>query len=334
MEKTAHIEEASVIHSDGISTAGAGPILSVLMPTYRRPDVLQRVLQAYEQQTTSAFELVVVDDGSGDGTAALLRDFVLATALPVSVVLRRRNGGPAHARNSGLPYLRGELVAIVGDDIIPPPDFVASHLAWHRDHPSRDDALLGYVTWPDDPPPTVFMRWLEHAGNAYFFAYDRLGAGEPVGCEYFYTCNVSLKRALLATAGEFDTAFPFASHEDLEFGHRLGQAGMRLHFARDVMAYHAHMLSVAGIDRRIHLMGRSSSLYWQKVADPSGPVWRSLRRVCAAVGRLRATRCLHDKVLAGARDNRAQPLRWRLLLALSYWTGVGAAPPNPDEGEV
>jgi glycosyltransferase involved in cell wall biosynthesis len=324
------MDDVQVITSS--AAAAVPPVLSILIPAYERPDVLQQVLDAYErQETESAFELIVVDDGSRDETPDCLRTFVSRTALPATVVLRPINGGPARARNSGLPHLRGELVAIVGDDVMPPPGFVESHIQWHREHPEREAALLGLVTWPASPEPTTFMRWLEHEGSAYFFAYDRLGAGEPVGGAFFYTCNVSLKRDLLSAAGEFDTSFPFASHEDLELGHRLEKAGMTLYFEPDVRAVHAHMLSVEGIARRIYRMGQSAPLYWAKVEDSSGAVRRSLRCVCTAVGGTALARWLHARVLAGARDDRQQPWRWRLLLSLSYWTGM-ATP--AEEGTV
>ena len=78
-------------------------ILSVVIPTYRRWDRLQLTLAALEDQSMSKkdFEVIVSDDGSGDGTVEQLHAYAAKTSLNI-VVVTGPNGGPATARNRGI----------------------------------------------------------------------------------------------------------------------------------------------------------------------------------------------------------------------------------------
>ena len=114
----------SLLRSAAAETAGA--TLTVMLPTFNRVETLKEVLAALEGQDGGAgdFEVVVVDDGSTDGTADFLKDYAAGTSLNFTGGLMAENGGPAAARNAGLDLARGDVVIIIGDDIIPPPDFV------------------------------------------------------------------------------------------------------------------------------------------------------------------------------------------------------------------
>src|SRR5205823_12126363 len=99
----------------------------VVVPTYRRPDKARRLLHALEdQQLDEPFEVVLVDDGSGDATAAELERLAGASPLAVTLVRLDRNSGPAAARNPGLKAVRGARVAFVDDDCVPQPGWLAA----------------------------------------------------------------------------------------------------------------------------------------------------------------------------------------------------------------
>jgi glycosyltransferase involved in cell wall biosynthesis len=85
--------------------------IAVVVPTYNRRDLLQQTLRSVFEQTRPAAEVIVVDDGSDDGTAELLAE------LPVTVVANRRGGwGPSRARNEGLNRVKCRLVAFLDSD--------------------------------------------------------------------------------------------------------------------------------------------------------------------------------------------------------------------------
>src|SRR6267378_524730 len=97
---------------------------SVVIPTYNRLDMLLRVLDALERQADAPeFEVIVVDDGSTDGTASTVAkragDRLLFRSQP--------NGGPGNARNHGVTLASGRVVVFIGDDTVPEPTFLAEH---------------------------------------------------------------------------------------------------------------------------------------------------------------------------------------------------------------
>ncbi|WP_417909677.1 glycosyltransferase family 2 protein [Candidatus Electronema sp. PJ] len=310
------------------SFAAAAPELSVLLPTYNRAAALQRTLAALEAQTAAAscYEIIVVDDGSSDNTVQLLQHFAEKTTAPLCWVSLAKNSGPARARNAGLALVRGKAVLILGDDIEPAALLLQKHLQFHQERPDERDALLGYVSFPEELPPSLFMRWLEQAGRRYFFNYAALQAGQEAGPMFFYTCNVSVKRALLDKSGWFDESFPYASHEDLELGCRLAQQGMRLLYDPSAQGFHWHLLTVQGIAKRIYLMGYSAKLFWHKVPPQESLSKQAIRRVltllCATPLAVQLWNWLRNREYA---PNKTASVAWHLLLFLSFFLGLADA---------
>jgi len=107
------------------------PRFSVVVPTFQRRDVVVASVAAFgAQDFGEPFEVVVVVDGSTDGTADALR--ALSPPFPLAVV-EQENRGPAAARNRGAEEARGEFLLFLDDDMDPVPDFVGAHVRAHRD---------------------------------------------------------------------------------------------------------------------------------------------------------------------------------------------------------
>ena len=119
------------------------PLVSIVIPTYARPERLRDCLAALARQTMAAdtFEVVMVDDGSPQPVVP-----PADTALngPAIRVIRQLNAGPAAARNRGVQESRGELIALTDDDCLPTPTWLESLVAAHRQCPS---ALVGGITF-------------------------------------------------------------------------------------------------------------------------------------------------------------------------------------------
>jgi glycosyltransferase involved in cell wall biosynthesis len=98
------------------------PRLSVVIPTWNRAALLPAAIASVRAQAHPALELIVVDDGSTDDTAAVLR-----VRNDVDVVLRRSNGGPAAARNAGIRQARGEWIGFLDSDDLWTPDALRLH---------------------------------------------------------------------------------------------------------------------------------------------------------------------------------------------------------------
>ena len=98
------------------------PSVSVVIPTYNRRDLVQRAIQSVFDQTYRDFEIVVVDDGSTDGTGAAVE------GREQIRYLRQANAGPASARNLGIRHARGEFIAFLDSDDVWLPDFLAAQI--------------------------------------------------------------------------------------------------------------------------------------------------------------------------------------------------------------
>src|SRR4051794_35676673 len=97
------------------------PAVSIVVATYNRCAGLGELLRALARQTYPAdrFDVVVIDDGSTDGTQALLNRIQVPYALNC---LAQANEGPASARNLGVHHARGRLVLFLDDDVVPVPE--------------------------------------------------------------------------------------------------------------------------------------------------------------------------------------------------------------------
>jgi glycosyltransferase involved in cell wall biosynthesis len=225
------------------------PQLSIIIPTYNRKEILLKALEGYKHQTalTEILEILVIDDGSTDGTAAAVAGFGLASPITIRC-LSQQNRGSAAARNYGIREAKGTLLFFTDDDIIPGPTLIAEHIAWHRRYPDDNFAMLGQVVWSPEVHPTPFMEWMGSYGA--LFGYASLLPGKEVSFEYFYTCNVSAKREFLLKNGLFDETFRGSGYEDTELSYRLVKKGFCIFYNPEAIGYHYKYLSYAEACRR------------------------------------------------------------------------------------
>ena len=103
--------------------------ISVVIPTYNRRSILEKCLQALEHQDPSGeiehYEVVVVDDGSSDGTPDWLRQE--ADRFPHVHLVEQQHGGPAEGRNRGVDHAKGDVIVFIDSDLVVTSSFLASH---------------------------------------------------------------------------------------------------------------------------------------------------------------------------------------------------------------
>ena len=237
------------------------PRLSVVTPTHRRPDLLDRLLRSLAEQTVPAeeFEVIVVDDASGDETPDVLSRWTAAhpTFHSSSFASGR---GPASARNLGVHRAQGEVILFLDDDVEAVPDLVATHLRFHETTGDRMAGLLGRVDWHAGLEITPFMRWLDRTGLQ--FAYDTWMRPGPIDPPYgaFYTANLSMHRDLFLDVGGFDERFPYPAYEDMELAWRLAQRGFRLEYRPEAQVFHTRAIDLDTFRRRMSRAAESAVL--------------------------------------------------------------------------
>ncbi|HLJ11165.1 MAG TPA: glycosyltransferase [Planctomycetaceae bacterium] len=190
------------------------PEVSVVIPTYRRPDCLQRCLAALRQQDLELdrFEVLIADDAAEDSTRRLVETHSAQGGAQLRYIPILGTHGPAAARNAGWRAARADIVAFTDDDCIPDPRWLRAGLAEIQ---RGADAVAGKVVMPLSERPTD---------------YERDAAG--LATSEFVTANCFCRRSALALVGGFDERFTAAWREDsdlqfslLERGRRIGRAG-------------------------------------------------------------------------------------------------------------
>ena len=142
---------------------------SVIIPTYNRAKTLQDTLLKYRQQTLqkSRFEIIVVDDGSTDETADVVKE--LQHDSPYRLILiQQQNQGPGQARNKAIAQAAGNICFITGDDILPDDDLLWQHLKMHVAHPEEHISVLGFIDWDPSIPCMPVMHYITDVASHQF----------------------------------------------------------------------------------------------------------------------------------------------------------------------
>ncbi len=212
----------------------AQPRLSVVIPTLGNYGVLGRVLEGYSAQDArpGSFEvLVVVDHADPDPDA--VAEAIGEREYPVRRLTGRMPGASAN-RNTGWRAARAPLVLFTDNDTIPVSRLVSEHLAWHRQYPSEEVAVLGHVRWSKELRVTPFMRWLD---NGVQFDYPNI-EGIEAGWGRLYTANSSLKRSFIERVGGFDEERLPYGYEDLDWAYRASKLDLRVVYNRRAVVDH------------------------------------------------------------------------------------------------
>ncbi len=194
---------------------------SVVIPTYNRLPILQKCLQAMEAQDfTQPYEIVVVDDGSTDGTVEFLHNH--SDRFPHVRLLLQNHEGAAIARNTGIDVAAGEIIVFIDSDLVVTPVFLSAHA---KALANSDRAFTyGLVINTND---------FENPTSAQVKIQD-------ISTAFFATGNVAIAKHWLIAAGKFDTSFRQYGWEDLELGVRLKNLGLKLIKCPDAVGYHWH----------------------------------------------------------------------------------------------
>lgn len=235
--------------------------LSVVIPTYNRRASLVRTLDALEQQTLKRddYEVVVVDDGSTDGSWELL-----ANSRRVRAFRQAQNAGPAAARNVGIQNAMGTWILFLGDDTFPALDCLEQHLRAHQETAGEQIAVLGGVEWWEQNPVTPLMRYLTTGGTIQHFSFHAIPDPNNAGYGFFFTANLSVSREFLLRHGLFDPEFRYAYAEDTELAYRLAAHGLRIVYRPQACVAHDHPTSYASAKRRAQNAGKTELVMARK----------------------------------------------------------------------
>jgi glycosyltransferase involved in cell wall biosynthesis/peptidoglycan/xylan/chitin deacetylase (PgdA/CDA1 family) len=236
---------------------GAPLKFSVVIPTYQRRDLVVRTVKAFaHQEFQGSFEVIVVVDGSRDGTARALRQ--LTVPFPLTV-LEQTNHGLSVTRNRGAAASRGEILLFLDDDMEPHPRLLAEH---ERSRTEGADVVLGHFPLHPQSPRNFLAagirQWAEDRGR-------RLSQpGADLTIYELMFGQTSISREVFQTAGGFDTDFTRGGSfggEDLDLGHRLMSAGYQFVFNPFALSYQSYVVQPRKYLRNIRQSGQADVVF-------------------------------------------------------------------------
>lgn len=243
-----------------ICARNAAGHLARLFPALRRLDY-----------PTKRLRILVVDNGSTDGTGTLARTAGAAVRVCRSV-------GVVHAREMGWRTARSEFVAFLDADCVPPPEWLRHSLAaFEEEGPSL--AATGARLVPG-PVKTLAERHIVEAG---ILDTDRFQETNALQFPFLVTAGMVIRRRALEDLGGFDTSLGRATGEDADLCWRLAREGWRTRYLRDMEIVHHHRSTLPRMLRQVRWYGCASAhlfarwrhqLGWRRYTD-----WEVYRRL-------------------------------------------------------
>jgi O-antigen biosynthesis protein len=226
------------------------PKISVVVCSYNGSRTIRDTLQWLDRLEYPSYEVIVVDDGSTDDTAAIAGQFGVR-------VISTPNNGLGHARNLGLAAATGEIVAYTDDDAYPDPHWL-TYLA--EAFMTTDHAGIG---GPNIPPP----------GDGPIAACVANAPGGPVHvllsdevAEHIPGCNMAFRKDRLRAIGGFDPRFRRAG-DDVDVCWRLQERGWTLGFSAAAMVWHHQRNSIRAYWRQQIGYGDAEALLERKCPE-------------------------------------------------------------------
>jgi GT2 family glycosyltransferase len=243
-------------------------VISVVIVNWNRKDLLRACLDSVAAQTFTGFEVIVVDNGSSDGSAAMVLELAEGFPRPLRLVENTENRGFCAANNQAFAVSQAEYIALLNNDAEADPDWLRAMHEAIRVKPDVGESDIGMVAskilvWED---PTV----IDKCGHLIYPDGQNRGRGSgqvdrgqfnrleealwPDGCAALY------RRAMLDEVGGFDEEF-FAYADDAELGLRARIAGWTCLYAPGAVVRH-HRGATLGLNsaRRLTLIERNRVL--------------------------------------------------------------------------
>lgn len=210
-------------------------MISVVIPVYNGEKILARCLNSLASQTVprDQYEIVVVNDGSKDGTKTVVEGFNVT-------LLSQENQGPAAARNHGVNVARGDIVLFIDADCSAAPNWIEE-----MTKPFNDPTIIGVKGTYKTTQKALIARFVQ---IEYEEKYERMKKYPYI--DFIDTYSAGFRKNVFQKYGGYNTSFPTATVEDQEFSFRLAKDGHKMLFQPDAFVYHLHQSTLWGYMRR------------------------------------------------------------------------------------
>ncbi len=226
--------------------------ISVIIPAYNAEKTISRCLNGFRKQTvpSTSYEIIVVDDGSTDGTADIVKQF------PVRY-LHQENSGPASARNYGASLSKAEIILFTDADCIPD-----SHWIEEMIKPFHDTNTMAVKGAYETRQKEIVARFAQIEFEERFTLLEEAETTDMVD-----TYSAGYRHHIFQKLGGFDTRFPVANNEDTELSYRMEALQLKMIFSPKAIVQHlGHPDSVLRYARLKFSRG-----YWRMVVYKQFP---------------------------------------------------------------
>ncbi len=305
--------------------------LSVVVPTHNRRELLKELLLALADQSIAPgrFEVIVVVDGSRDGTMEMLDRLEVPYRL---LAHYQEQSGVAVARNNGARMATGQVVVFLDDDVLPDRRLLEEHLASHTEVPGG--VVLGRLAPSGTGQRGGWNVWEE---RIFVKHYRRLGQGlRTASGRRLYSGNFSCNREAFLHVGGFNEEL--RRGEDVELGFRLERSGVPFQFNDRAWAVHRGFRAFKSWCNSAYLYGRTdvglatdrghpqvlAEIFGWYHRKPAAIRWSV--RLCTGRPVLRAVALGGTRAVAGTlswlRLYRLSHPGYSIIFGLHYWQGV------------
>jgi GT2 family glycosyltransferase len=240
--------------------------ISVVIPTYRRPQLLMRCLHALHKQTLDKkhFDIIVVSDGYDKTSEKLVKDMSVLFRERLTYLYTEVKKGPAAARNLGWLFSDSELIVFTDDDCIPDELWLQEIISAYEEDKREKIAFSGTLIVPTAQKPTDYERNIAQLENAEFI-----------------TANCACTKRALYTVGGFDERFRMAWREDSDLHFKLLQNSIPIIKLKKAVVIHPVREANWGISLKEQKKGvynallfkKFPNLYRSRIANSAPPLY-------------------------------------------------------------
>ncbi|MEO6733907.1 MAG: glycosyltransferase [Ferruginibacter sp.] len=222
--------------------------ISVVVCSYNGSATIRETLMELLELDYPHFEIIVVNDGSTDGLAEIVKVY------PVKLLNMPKNGGLSSARNMGMNYSKGDIVAYIDDDAYPDPQWL--HYLAYAYGTSNHDCIGGPNIAPLEDGPIATCVANAPGGPVHVLETDEIAEHVP-------GCNMSFRRRALLKIGGFDPVYR-AAGDDVDACWRIQQNGGTIGFHPSAVVWHHRRNSIKAYWKQQKGYGKAEALLEMK----------------------------------------------------------------------
>jgi teichuronic acid biosynthesis glycosyltransferase TuaG len=207
-----------------MTQSGNNPLVSIIIPTYNATSYIEEAVGSALNQTYKNIEVVIVDDGSTDGTRSVLDPYIKEKKI---IYVRQDNKGLAGARNTGMRAAHGEFIALLDSDDMFLPNKIERQVGYLIDHPECGVSYCNIAHFYEEEPEKLLKLSYEYYSGDEVFP-------QLLQENFINPLTVVLRRSAIDQVGLFDESYKRS--EDWEYWVRLAYRGVRFCYVPEVLA--------------------------------------------------------------------------------------------------